>query len=280
MPHMLTRRELIKAGLLLTGAALAACAGQTPNRITPATAVGPSSSPTPSAGLPWPAANQIVAETVLPTFPDLTLSVTDTQFGAIADGNTDNTVAFRRAIEACSAAGGGHVVVPAGTYSTGAIHLLNNVDMHLERGAVLRFNGAIGNYPLVLTRVAGIECMNYSPMVYAYEQTNIALTGDGVLDAAETASWNVGTDFTRILDPLVAAGLPPEQRVVPEHGHLRSSFVQPYRCRRVLVQGVTLRHSQFWQLHPTLCQSVTIDGVNTGETNVINTDGCNPESCD
>jgi hypothetical protein len=154
------------------------------------------------------------------------LVVTDSQFGAVADGSTDNTAAFRGAIEACSAAGGGHMVVPAGVYSTGAIHLLSNVDLHLEVGAVLRFNGNVRNYPLVLTRVAGIECMNYSPMIYAYEQTNIALTGAGVLDASRTRSWNVGTDFTGILEPLVAAGVPPEKRIVPGRGQAQV-FIRP-----------------------------------------------------
>ncbi|MDQ6877549.1 MAG: glycosyl hydrolase family 28 protein, partial [Candidatus Dormibacteraeota bacterium] len=72
----------------------------------------------------------------------------------------------------------------------------------------------------------------------------------------------------------------PEQRIVPQHGALRSAFVEPYRCTNVLFQGITLRQAQFWQLHPTLCSNVTVDSVTTGATANLNTDGCNPESCD
>lgn len=210
----------------------------------------------------------------------MTFSVTDPRYGGVAGGGTDNTASFEAAIKDCSARGGGHVVVPAGVYSTGAIHLLDNVDLHLAAGAVLRFNGNAAGYPLVLTRHAGIECMNYSPMVYAYGQSNIALTGPGILDAQLTSAWNVGSDYTRLLEPLADQGVPPAQRIVPIRGRLRTAFVQPYLCHNVLIQGVTLKQAQFWQLNPTLCHNVTIDGVTTGETTNLNTDGCNPESCD
>jgi polygalacturonase len=221
-----------------------------------------------------------VTDTVLPSFPSTTFAITDPRYGAVGDGLADNTAAIKRAIDDCSSRGGGHVVVPAGVYSTGAIHLRNNVDFHLEENAVLRFNGNVENYPLVLTRYEGIECVNHSPMVYAYRQTNIALTGCGTLDASGTKPWNTGSNRAAILEPLVAANVPPEERVVPERGRLRSSFIEPYGCTNVLIQGVTLRQSQFWQLHPTLCRNVTVDAVTTGGTANSNTDGCNPESCD
>jgi polygalacturonase len=230
--------------------------------------------------LPWPEAVRIVAETVVPSFPSATFAITDPRYGATGDRVTDNTTAIRRTVEDCSSRGGGHVVVPAGVYSTGAIHLKSNVDLHLEENAVLRFNGSVDNYPLVLTRYEGIECVNHSPMVYAYGQTNLALTGSGTLDASGTRLWNSGSNRAAILEPLVAAGVLPHQRIVPEHGRLRSSFIEPYGCNGVLIQGVTLRQSQFWQLHPTMCRNVTVDAVTTGSAANPNTDGCNPESCD
>jgi polygalacturonase len=221
-----------------------------------------------------------VAATTVPSFPDRFFIVTNPPYLASSDGRADSTQAFRRAIQDCSASGGGHVIVPAGVYSLGAVHLRDGVDLHVDRGATLMFSGNVTDYPLVRTRYAGIECVNHSSMVYAYRQTNIALTGEGVLDASQTTAWNVGGDLPHVLEPLVFARVPPEKRIVPEHGSLRSSFVEPYGCTNVLIQGVTLRQSQFWQVHPTLCRNVTIDSVTTGNTTKWNTDSCNPDSCD
>jgi polygalacturonase len=62
---------------------------------------------------------------------------------------------------------------------------------------------------------------------------------------------------------------------------MRSTFIEPYHCDTVLVQGVTLRNSMFWQLHPTLCRNVTVEGVSTDPSTAHNnTDGCDPECCD
>lgn len=271
MARGITRRALLKAGLAAAGGA---AAGPLLGSMAPISSVLADA----KSVLPWPAAREIVAKTVLPRFrPHSFLA---TAYGAVGDGTTDNTAAFKRAIVHCNARGGGHVVVPPGVYSTGAIHLLSGVDFHLKAGAVLKFNGNAAGYPLVLTRYEGIECINRSPMVYAYGQTNIGLTGSGILDASGTGSWNVGSNRMGVLDPLVAAGLPPQKRIVPDHGQLRSTFVEPYACDKVLIQGITLRQAQFWQLHPTRCRNVTVDGVTTGGTKNPNTDGCNPESCD
>src|SRR6266508_4439950 len=134
----------------------------------------------------------IVAETALPMIPAATFDARS--FGANGNGSTDNTSAFRRAIDACSAAGGGHVIVPSGTYVTGAIRLKNNVDLHLNSGAVLKFSGDSSKFPTVLTRYEGIECVNRSPMIYALGQHDISVTSSGTLDAANTSSWNKGND--------------------------------------------------------------------------------------
>ena len=202
--------------------------------------------------LPWPAANDIVAATTIPTFPDRNFPITG--YGAKNDGKTDNTAAIGKAIDACTAAGGGHVVVPSGTFLTGAILLKSNVDLNLEAGAVLKFSGDASKFPNVLTRYEGIECINRSPMIYAHGEKNIAVTGSGMLDAAGTSSWNKGSDRA-YLETLVAKGTPPEKRVVPGSGHaMRSTFIEPYSCDTVLIQGITLKNPMFWQIHPTLCK--------------------------
>ena len=237
MDGRFTRRQLIKGGLAVAAVPL----------LPGIASAAPRSYRVDVPPLPWPAANDIVANTTIPTFPDRSFPITG--YGAKNDGKTDNTAAIKKAIDACAAAGGGHVVVPAGSFLTGAVYLKSNVDLHLEKGAVLKFSGDASKFPNVLTRYEGIECINHSPMIYAYREKNIALTGSGTLDAAATSSWNKGSDRA-YLDTLVAKGTPPEKRVVPGSGHtMRSTFVEPYACENVLIQGVTLKNSMFWQLH-------------------------------
>jgi polygalacturonase len=286
MADRISRRQVLGAGLTLAGAAAVtsvlaetAFAGSGPV----ATPLAGAGKPVPKGGLPWAAANQIVAETeaAMPKFSDTTFDVT--KFGAKGDGKTDNTSAFAKAIAACSAnPGGGHVVVPSGTFVSGAIHLKSNVDFHLNSGATIKFSGDASKFPTVLTRYEGIECMNRSPMVYAFGQENIALTGSGTLDAGGTSSWNKGSDRA-FLESLISKGVTdPRKRVVPGSGHnMRSTFVEPYSCKNVLIQGVTLKNPMFWQLHPTLCTNVIVDGVTTDPSTAhSNTDGCDPESSD
>src|SRR5207248_10387732 len=117
---------------------------------------------------------------------------------------------------------------------------------------------------------------------YAYGERNIALTGSGTLDAGGTSSWNKGSDRA-YLETLIGQGVTdPRLRVVPGSGHtMRSTFIEPYDCDTVLIQGVTLKNPLFWQLHPTLCRNVTVDGVSTDPSTAhSNTDGCDPECCD
>ena len=279
MADGISRRGVLGAGLVVAGGA-----ALTPLLVNEASAaVGATAVSVPN--LPWPEANQIVNETLAkaPSFPDAQFVVTDAKFGAKGDGKTDNTAAFRKAVDACNAAGGGHVVVPKGDYVTGAVYLKSNVDLHLQdKASRLLFSGTAGNFPTVLTRYEGIECMNRSPMIYAFKESNIALTGPGTLDAAKTSSWNKGSERA-FLESLIAKGVTdPRKRVVPGSGHnMRSTFVEPYQCDRVLIQGVTLKNPMFWQLHPTLCTNVIVDGVHTDPSTAhSNTDGCDPESCD
>jgi polygalacturonase len=179
--------------------------------------------------------------------------ITDAVYGGKGDGTTDNTTAFQKAIADCKSKGGGRVDVPAGKYSTGAIHLDDDIELHLEMGATILFNGNVAEYPMVLTRYQGIEMMNHSPMIYAYGKTNVGVTGPGVLDASGTASWNSTGN--------------------------RSTFVEPYLCTNVYFQGITLTGSHFWQFHPTLSTNVLADGVTTENSGVPNNDGFDPESC-
>jgi len=247
----------------------------------------------------WSQKSEILRRIVPPSFPARDFRITD--YGAVGDGMSDCTEAFRSAIEACHAAGGGRVMVPSGIWLTGAIHLKSNVNLYLKKNATIRFSTDPQKYlPVVYTRFEGVECLNYSPLIYAFEQDNIAITGKGVLDGGAMANvwwdwkgpwddaettptgWQPGmvdqrTDVAA-LEQMAENNLPVTQRIFGKGHYLRPSFVQPYRCKNVLIQGITIKNSPMWVIHPVLCTNVTIEHV-TVESLGPNNDGCNPESC-
>lgn len=243
---------------------------------------------------PWAEADRIVARIVRPHFPARDFVLTD--YGAIEGGKSKCTDAFVKAIDACNKAGGGRVIVPQGVWLTGPIHLKSNVNLYVSRGATIRFSTDTTDYlPLVLTRWEGVECMNYSPLVYAFEAENIAVTGEGTLDGqasdnhwwpwkgrADFGGWKSGTpcqNEARVkLFAMGDANTPVSERLFGEGSYLRPNFFEPYRCKNVLLEGVTVRNAPFWEIHPVLCQSVTIRGVSV-DSSGPNTDGCDPESC-
>ena len=249
---------------------------------------------------PWGQVPEILARIKVPVFAKRNFEIT--KFGANGNGAADCTEAFRKSIEACNKAGGGRVVVPPGEFSTGAIQLKSNVDLHVERGATIKFSRDPKKYlPLVFTRWEGMELWNYSPFIYAFEQTNVAITGEGVIDGnadcehwwpwkgRTQCGWKKGdpdqSKARALLQDYVAKATPVSQRIFGEGSYLRPQFIQAYRCQNVLIEGVTLRNSPMWQLHPVLCKNVTIRGVHLErEANATNqtgpnTDGCDPESC-
>jgi polygalacturonase len=230
----------------------------------------------PADSLPWPEANEIIARVKPPTFSNEKFSVED--YGAVGDGKTDCTDAFNNAIKDASTSGGGHVIVPAGTYVTGAIELLSNVDLHLD-GATILFSSDSDKYPISITRYQGVDLMNSSPLIHAVDQTNIAVTGNGILDGANTGRWNKDAKGAfNLLQQMARDGKPIAERQFGPSNSLRTTLLEPYHCTNVLIQGITIRHSHFWQIHPCLCTNVTVDGVTT-ESTVSQTDGCDPESC-
>jgi unsaturated rhamnogalacturonyl hydrolase len=129
--------------------------------------------------------------------------------------------------------------------------------------------------------------MNYSPFIYAFEQENIAVTGEGTLDgqASETNWWRWtkhGTGQDRAdrdaLFQMGEDGVPVSQRVFGAGHFLRPNFIQPYRCRNILIEGVTILRSPMWEIHPVLSENITVRGVKI-DSHGPNNDGCDPESC-
>jgi len=239
----------------------------------------------------WASLPEILARIIPPKFPDRDFSITN--FGAKGDGTTDCTEAFRKAIDECNASGGGRVVVPQGVFLTGPIHLKSNVNLHISERAVVKFLTDPKAYAnLVSTRWEGVECMNYSPLIYAFEQENIAVTGSGVLEGqASDENWwswkgNRGerskgkpnqNNARKSLFAMAEKNVPVGERVFGEGHYLRPNFIQPYRCKNVLIQDVTLKDSPMWFIHPVLCSNVTVQNVTVNGLGP-NNDGCNPES--
>jgi polygalacturonase len=237
----------------------------------------------------WAEVPRILQRIQAPSFPKRDFDIT--KYGAAGDGVKDSTEAIARAIDECNRAGGGHVVVPRGVYSTAAIHLKSNVDLHVSAGATLRFVRDSARYlPLVPTRWEGTECMNYSAFIYADRQENIAVTGDGTLDGnADPDHWwiwarrggaNVQSisDARRRLLDMGTRDVPLSQRLFGEGSFLRPNFIQPHRSRNVLIEGVTIHSSPMWEINPVLCTNVTVRSVKI-MSHGPNNDGCNPDSC-
>ncbi|MEI7025760.1 glycoside hydrolase family 28 protein [Paenibacillus sp. y28] len=213
-------------------------------------------------------------------------------YGAVGDGATKNTESFAKAIEAIQAAGGGTLFVPAGTYLTGAIHLVSNMTLHLDAGAKLLFVSDLDEYPTVKTRWSGYECYGYSPCIYGYELSNVAITGRGTIDGNGSWWWNGYFDckkgerqqterergFAELNSKLYQEV---KSNIVEwESQFLRPALVQLMHCDNVLLQGVTHQNSPFWNTHLVYCQNVTIHSVTfNSPENAPNTDGLDIDSC-
>ena len=213
-----------------------------------------------------------------PAFPDRVVDIRD--HGAVAGGAVKNTRAFADAIAACADAGGGRVLVPAGTWLTGPIHLKSRIDLHLAEGAEIIFSDVIEDYlPVVLVRIGGIELYNYSPLIYARDCEDVAITGPGRLNGNASVWWPWKTKETKEIFQLERRGVPVEQRIygTPEAA-IRPSFVVFFNCRNVLMEGFTIGSGPNWTIHPIYCEDMIIRRVHV-LTDGPNNDGIDPDSC-
>ena len=240
---------------------------------------------------PWKAMAEVEKRIQRTDFPDLIFHLGN-DYKAVS--GEDISEKLRRAISDCHRAGGGRVVIPAGEYYTKAIHLLSNVNLHIEKGATLKFSTTATDYaPQVPTRWEGIDCMGMSPLIYAYRQDNIAVTGEGILDGqASWENWWKLRARTSAEDKAIGKFMGKEKlhdfeknitsiadRIFTEHDELRPQFMQFYQCDRILVEGVTLNNAPFWLLHPLMSKNIIVRNV-TFDSHGPNNDGCDPESCE
>ena len=192
-------------------------------------------------------------------YPDKDFLITD--YGAKNGGEVNNTKAIAAAIEACHKSGGGRVVVPAGIWLTGPIHFKSNVNLYLEENAILNFTDNPFDYlPAVMTSWEGLECYNYSPLLYAFECENVAITGKGTLQP-KMDTWKVWfkrpqphLEALKELYTKASTDVPViERQMAVGENHLRPHLIHFNRCKNVLLDGFKIRESPFWTIHLYMC---------------------------
>ena len=230
-----------------------------------------------------------------------------TKFGAKPSATAaQNQKAIQKAIDKCSKKGGGRVIIPAGqTFKTGAIQLKSHVNLHVEEGAVLLFVFEPDLYPIVETAWEGLACFNLSPCVYAFEATDLAITGKGTIDGGGSNEnwwswcgkpkfgWKEGMPRQQDENarPRLLKSGEDGEPMYDEKGQrnpirtfvakdlLRPQLVNFNRCQRILMEDISLLRSPFWVIHPLESTDITVRRVkmiNDGP----NGDGCDPECCD
>ncbi len=235
----------------------------------------------------WENLPKILKNIKAPTFPDRDFIITD--FGAREGGKVKCTDAIKKAIAKCNKAGGGRVVVPAGTFLTGAIHLKSNVNLHVSKGATLLFSTDYKDYlPQALVRWEGTECMNLSPLIYAWKCKNIGITGEGTINGQGPAWWKWRGDRrtgpyrksnSTVLE-WAKEGVPIKNHIqgTSKDFHWCPTFLTPIYSKNILIEGLTIIDSPFWNLNPVYCENLTVRGL-TINNDGPNGDGCNPDSC-
>jgi polygalacturonase len=174
------------------------------------------------------------------------------QTGAVGDGQTKDTAAFQQAIDQCSAAGGGQVVVPAGDYLIGAIALKTKTTLRLEEGATLTGSPDIEDYPLTTIRWEGRWEQGHRALIYANDANHIAIVGRGRIDG--------------------------NKRIGIRRDPRGPALIEPIHCTGVRLEGFSATHAFMWTIHPTRCTDVTVTGVTIRSTGG-NGDGVDIDSC-
>jgi polygalacturonase len=182
------------------------------------------------------------------------------EHGALGDGETLDTPAIQAAVDACAKSGGGTVLVPAGTYHTGAIFFRDNITLLVDAGATLLGSENPTDYPVIRSRWEGVERETYAPLITGSGLANIAVTGRGTIDGRGAFWWALHRAKSLAY---------PRPRLI--------AFAE---CTNVLIAGVTLTRSPSWTVNPVRCENVTVDKVTiTNPADSPNTDGINPDSC-
>jgi len=222
-------------------------------------------------------------EITMPNFKKCKIfSIVD--FGAVQGDKAKTSKAIADAITAANGAGGGSVIIPAGEWLTGKVHFKSNVNLHLSKGAVLLFDDDPNDYlPAVQTSWEGMECMNYSPLIYAWRCKNVAITGKGTIKA-KMDLWKTWAgrpaphmnSLKRLYD-LSYLNIPVAERLmVNDSAHLRPHLIQFNRCENIRIEGISIQNSPFWTIHTYLSKNILLRKLNV-YAHGHNNDGYDPE---
>ena len=244
-----------------------------------------------------------------PAIPDRTLSLTET--GGVGDGSTLNTEAFAQAISQLERKGGGHLIVPAGVWLSGPIELRSQIDLHLERGAVLRFSTDKSLYPIIRTSYEGREgVFRCQSPIWAENAHDLSISGEGIIDGNGSAWRRVMRKRVApmLWDRLLAEGRPlgaSEDRCYPDSSYWEAAeneltypgFTEPmaarYKsvlrpvmialrgCSTIRLDGCSFRESPAWCIHALQCKDLTVSGISVyNPAWAENGDGIDLESCE
>ena len=212
-----------------------------------------------------------------PEIPDQVFDIRD--YGAQTvdqDAEFKNTKAIASAIDAASAAGGGIVLIPEGKWLTGPVHLKSNINFMVDEGAELLFSTDMEDYlPVVIQRHEGVEAYNYSPLIYAYEVENVAITGGGTLNAQGDFWWEW---FEEHGAPprAIATKVPLEERDFGKGSGMegmRPNFVVFWKSKNILVEGITLLDTPMWNVHLVYSEKAIIRNITINSLRAPNGDG-------
>jgi polygalacturonase len=224
--------------------------------------------------------DSIINRIQLPVIPSYQINIV--KLGAKGDSVTNNKSFFDKAMALCKKNNGGTIVVPKGIYKiNGPIHFVSNVNLKVEKGARIKFSDNPTDYlPMVLTSWEGTMLYNYSPLIYAYDCTNIAITGEGTIDGEGGKTWKSfkakegkGKDLSREMNHNNVAL---KDRKFGEGYFLRPQMIQFFNCKNILVENIRIENSPFWCLHLLKSQSITVRGISYKSLN-YNNDGIDPE---
>ncbi|WP_422858429.1 glycoside hydrolase family 28 protein [Flagellimonas sp. S174] len=211
----------------------------------------------------------------VPSFQDTTVVIKDT---------TDFRNNINKTISQLSEDGGGTIKVNPGRYNIkGSVFLASNIRLHLENGAELWFSPNPSDYlPVVKSRWEGTFLMNYSPLIYAIDVENIAITGKGLINGQTKQIWYTWKEKQdadkKQLRQMGNDEIPLEKRVFGAGHYLRPSAIEFINCKNVLLEDFSIKGSPFWTIHPVLSENITIRSLNIG-AGTTNDDGINSESC-